>query len=99
MPTHPTTTDTDPSRNARLGVRLSEAHKRLIEQAAAVHGQTVSDFAVSSLVQLAQRVVDEANVTRLSARDRDRFLDLLAADAEPNADLRAAADRFKAARG
>ena len=94
LPAHP-----DPIRNARLGVRLTEQHKRLIEQAAAFRGQSVSDFAVSSLVAQANQVIERASETRLSAHDRDLFLALLRDDAEPNAALRAAADRFRAARG
>jgi len=93
-------TSLDPARrDARLGVRLPEAHKRLIEQAAAVRGQSVSDFAVSSLVQLSREIIEEANVTRLSARDRDRFLALIADDAQPDDALCGAAKRFKDARG
>ena len=87
------------ARDARLGVRLPEAHKRLVEQAAAVRGQSVSDFAVSSLVQLSREIIEEANVTRLSARDRDRFLALISEDAQPNDALDRAAQRFKDARG
>jgi len=93
-------TSLDPARrDARLGVRLPEANKRLIKQAAAVCGQSVSDFEVSSLVLLSREIIDEANVTRLTARDRDHFLALIADDAQPNDALRSAAQRFKGARG
>jgi len=69
---------------------FQQTDKRLVEQAAAVRGQSVSDFAVSSLVQLSREIIKEANVTRLSARDRDRFLALISKDAQPNDALRSA---------
>jgi len=83
------------SRDARLDMRLSADHKRLIEQAAALSGQSMSDYAVSHLVERAQATVQEATLTRLSARDRDTFLQLLDADPKPNAALKRAAQRYK----
>ncbi len=83
------------SRNARLDVRLPREHKRMIEQAAAVTGQSLSDFAVSNLVRAALQTLDDAAVTRLSRRGRDAFLGLLQADAEPNKALNSAAKRYK----
>lgn len=90
MPTlHPT------PRDARLDFRVSREHKRIIEQAATVSGQSLSDFAIANLVQAAQRTLDEATVTRLSMRDRDSFLKLIASDAKPNKALKAAAVRYR----
>jgi uncharacterized protein (DUF1778 family) len=90
MPTQPLTT-----RDARLDFRLSQEHKGMIEQAAAVTGQSLSDFAVANLVQAAQRTVDEATVTRLSMRDRDVFLKLIESVAKPNKALKSAADQYR----
>lgn len=83
------------ARDARVDFRLSREQKRMIEQAATVTGQSLSDFAVANLVQAARRTIDEATVTRLSMRDRDLFLDLLSADAKPNKALKTAADRYR----
>lgn len=81
---------------ARINVRLSGELKQTIEEAAAALGQTVSEFTVSTIVREARQVLQEARVTRLSNRDRDRFLAALdAADAKPNRALRAAARRYK----
>jgi uncharacterized protein (DUF1778 family) len=87
----------DTSKNdARLNFRLPTEIKETIEEAAAHLGQTVSDFAVSTLAQTARQVIQEHNVTRLCQEDRDLFLALLDdADAEPNAALREAAKRYK----
>jgi uncharacterized protein (DUF1778 family) len=85
---------------ARLNFRLARPLKEVIEEAAAVTGQTVSDFAVSTLVQAARKVVDQRDVTELTNRDRDRFLALIDdTSKKPNKALRDAAERYKKLRG
>ena len=88
---------TDPGKKlARLSVRLPTELKETIEDAAAQLGQSVSDFAVSTLVTTARSVLQEQQVTHLSRRDRDAFVTVLDnADAKPNKALRAAARRYK----
>lgn len=82
--------------DARLNFRLPVELKATIERAAAQLGQSVSDFAVSTLVRTAREVIREHDVTELSDRDRDLFISLLEdADASANETLRAAADRYK----
>lgn len=82
--------------DARLNVRLPSDLKRTIEQAAAVLGQSITDFTISTVVREARHVIQDAQVTRLSTRDRDAFLDALeSADAKPNNALKAAARRYK----
>ena len=87
-----TTTKND----ARLNFRLSAELKEVIEQAAAHMGQTVSDFAVSTLVQSARSVIEEHDRTELTKRDRDIFVALLDdPKAKPNKALAAAARKYK----
>jgi uncharacterized protein (DUF1778 family) len=87
---------TDSEHDARLNFRLSADLKETIEEAAAQLGQTVSDFAISTLVTTARQVLQEHQVTRLSQRDRDHFVALLDdAESRPNKALRAAAKRYK----
>jgi len=74
---------------------LSKKNKRMIEQAAAISGQSLSDFAVTSLVRAAQEKINEETATILSNRDRDIFLKMLESDARPNEALRAAAKRYR----
>jgi uncharacterized protein (DUF1778 family) len=84
------------AKDARLNFRLPPDLKEVIEEAAASLGQSVSDFAVSTLVQHARSVIEQRNVTVLGDRDRDRFIALLEnADARPNAALARAAKRYK----
>ena len=89
------------SRNdARINVRLPSELKQTIEEAASALGQTVSEFAVSTVVREARQVLQDAQITRLSKRDRDQFLEALdAVDAKPNAALKAAARRYGKLRG
>jgi uncharacterized protein (DUF1778 family) len=81
---------------ARLNFRLRPDLKQVIEAAAAQLGQSVSDFAVSTLVRQARQVVQEQSITHLSKRDRDIFLAALdRTDLQPNKKLLAAARRYK----
>lgn len=84
-----------PKNDDRLDFRLNSEAKRVIEQAAALSGQTVKQFAVSTLVQSAEEVLARRQTIHLSNRDRDLFLALLDADEGPNETLREAAERFK----
>ena len=82
----------------RLDFRISEEHKSLIERAASVQGQTVSSFAIATLIRAAEETIQRATVRTLSARDSRTFLKMLESDAAPNAALKAAAKRYKARR-
>jgi uncharacterized protein (DUF1778 family) len=84
-----------PKNDDRLDFRLNSEAKRTIEQAAAVSGQTMKQFAVSTLVQSAEEVLERHRTIHLSNRDRDLFLALLDSDERPNDALREAAERFK----
>lgn len=80
----------------RLNFRLNSELKKTIEDAAAQSGQTVSDFAISTLVQASRRILHEQEVTRLSDRDRKRFMDMLDDQStRPNKALVKAARRYK----
>ncbi len=85
--------------DARLDVRLPGPLKELIQQAADLSGQTVSDFVVSTLTEKARRMVQQERLTILSDRDRDRFLKMLDADIKPNSALRRAAKWYQKQHG
>jgi len=76
-----------------MDFRLERGHKALIEKAAAYSGESLTGFAVSTLVREARRVVQEHESVTLTARDRDRFLSLLDDPPAPNEALRRAAER------
>lgn len=83
------------SQSARLDFRIAPEHKALIERAANVEGQTVSNFAIATLVRAAQEAIQRGSLTTLSARDSETFLRMLDSDAGPNAALKSAAKRYK----
>ncbi|KYO49346.1 DUF1778 domain-containing protein [Tistrella mobilis] len=77
-----------PGRVERLGFRLDEETKELIERAAHRSGRKVSDFCVTALVETARRTIAEHETLALSDGDRAAFFDALIARPEPNDRLR-----------
>jgi uncharacterized protein (DUF1778 family) len=75
----------------RLEMRLERRAKNLIERAAALTGQTVTDFAVANLVESALATIDRHERLVLSDRDRDRLLAALDRPAKPLPSLMKAA--------
>jgi uncharacterized protein (DUF1778 family) len=85
--------------SARLDFRVSPEHKALIERAASLRGQTVSSFAIGELLKAAEEAIQSETTRTLSARDSQIFLAMLDDPGEPNAALKAAAERYKKRRG
>lgn len=75
----------------RIDIRLQSEAKDLIQRAAELRNQTVTQFAVSTLTEAAGRVVAEHERRELSDGDRDLFLKLLVNPTAPTAKLRCAA--------
>jgi uncharacterized protein (DUF1778 family) len=85
-----------PKSQQRLNFRLPADLKKAIEQGAAALGQSVSDFAISTLYERAQEVLRDREATIVSARDRAALLRLLDGKGpKPNAALRKAAAQYK----
>ena len=61
-----------PGRVERLGFRVDEETKDLIERAAHLSGRKVSDFCVTALTETARRTIAEHETLVLSDRDRRR---------------------------
>ena len=86
----PVDREQDEDTGARLSFRVNASIKSLIERAAEYSGETVTSYAISTLVRDARQVVQAHEMTVLSDRDRDRFLALLDNPPEPNEALRRA---------
>lgn len=81
------------SRAERLGFRLDEETKGLIERAAMLSRRKVSDFCVTALADTARRTIAEHEALSLSDRDRAAFFDVLINPPPPSERLaRALAD-------
>ena len=65
------------NRVERLGFRLDEETKDLIERAAHLSRRKVSDFCVTALTDTARRTIAEHETLALSDRDRKAFFDAL----------------------
>ena len=87
--------ETSTAEFARLNFRVPQAAKEIIERAALASGLTITDFAISALLQSAHETLERQAQRRLSDRDRDLFLAMLDRDTQPNEALKNAARRFK----
>ena len=66
----------------RLNFRLTDEQERALRHAAALTGQTVTGFVLSTAVEHAHEVLDRANHIELSAVDFKRFVTELDKPAE-----------------
>ncbi len=81
------------SKRERFEARLPVEQKAFLERAAALNGQTLTDFIISSAQRAAEQTVREREILVLSARDSQAFVESLLNPPEPNAALRRATDR------
>ncbi|MCL2849428.1 MAG: DUF1778 domain-containing protein [Micrococcales bacterium] len=61
-------------KTARLDLRMSPEHKRLLEQAAQLTGATVAGYAVARLVEAASTTVARSQTMTLDTASWDTFL-------------------------
>ena len=75
-------------KDSRLAVRMSAVEKELIERAAAVNSQSVTDFVVSNALDSAKQVLKEQNIFLVSDEHFDWLMDFLDKPNEDNPGLR-----------
>jgi uncharacterized protein (DUF1778 family) len=75
------------NRVERLGFRLDQGTKDLIERAAYLSRRKVSDFCVTALADTARRTIAEHETLALSDRDRKAFFDALVDPPAPSGRL------------
>lgn len=75
---------TSAKRESRIEFRVKAAVKELLEQAATLRGQTLSAYAVATLMEDARRVIECANRVEVSLRDHRHFLATLDCEEAPN---------------
>jgi uncharacterized protein (DUF1778 family) len=85
---------TTKSRDERLEARVSRDQKELFQLAAKLQGRTLTDFVVASVHDAAVRVIEQNQTIRLGAADSRAFVEALLNPREPNARLKAAAQRY-----
>ena len=75
------------SRRERLGFRVDEETKAMIEHAARLERRKLTDFCMAALTEAARRTIAEHEALMLSQRDREAFFEALVNPPPPNARL------------
>ncbi len=81
-------------RSERLEARITPEQKRQFQHAADLSGRTITDFAISSLQESANKIIREHEVISLSMRDQKIFMQALLNASEANQNLLNAKERF-----
>ncbi|MBM3873625.1 MAG: DUF1778 domain-containing protein [Verrucomicrobia bacterium] len=88
------------ARTARLEARVSRDFKDTLERAAAVTGHaTLKSFLIYALQSSASKAIEDHRLARLSDEESRSFVRSLLEPPAPNAELRAAFGRYRAATG
>lgn len=82
------------TRDERLEARISRDQKALFQRAAELQGRTLTDFVIASVHDTAVRVIAETHAIRLNAKESRAFAGALLNPRQPNARLKAAAQRY-----
>lgn len=85
----------DAPKDARLDFRSTASQKSLIEKAAALLGESLTSFVLSTLVDESLKVIREHKATELTLRDWEAFNALLWEETEPNSKLKRAASEYE----
>jgi uncharacterized protein (DUF1778 family) len=96
-PTHDKTEQTQRYahvRRGRFNARITDEQKRLFERAAALYGQSVSQFVMSSAQRAAEAAIREHEIITLTARDSHAVMEALLHPAEPGSALKRAVERY-----
>lgn len=81
--------------HARLSCRIDVRIKQRAEEAAALLGQSITDFTELALAEKANLVLAQHSTIALSERDFERFVTHIDVGAAPTAALQQAVERYK----
>lgn len=88
-----TLTNTEPP--ARLSCRVNSRIKQRAEEAAALLGQSITDFTEAALAEKAEAVFERMNKIQLSERDFDHFVATITVSKPPTSELKAAMQEYE----
>lgn len=71
-------------KNARLEARVTEEQKQLMEKAAFLRGQNLTEFMVSILAEAAVQIIKDREIIELTDRDRATFVNALLNPSAPS---------------
>ena len=79
----------------RIDLRLTDDDKSIIEEAAAMSNQSITQFMVSSASERAVKVIEQHRRLVLNEESRNLVMDAISNPPAPNDKLKRAADRLK----
>lgn len=82
-------------KNARLEARVTEEQKQLMERAAFLRGQNLTEFMVSVLAEAATQTIKDRELLELTERDRATFAEALLNPPAPSKQAQADAQWYK----
>jgi uncharacterized protein (DUF1778 family) len=82
-------------KNARLEARVTEEQKQLMERAAFLRGQNLTDFMVSVLAEAATQTIKDRELLELTERDRVTFAEALLNPPAPSEQAQVDAQWYK----
>jgi len=88
-------TTTTGRRSERLEARVPAELKDAFVRAAALRGQSLTDFIVSTVAEAAHQVLREQDVLELTRKDQIAFANSLTRPPEPSVTLRSAAHAYR----
>jgi uncharacterized protein (DUF1778 family) len=71
-------------KNARLEARVTMEQKQLMERAASLRGQNLTEFMVAVLAEAATQIIKDSEFIELTAQDRQVFAEALLNPAPPS---------------
>ena len=80
--------------SVRLSCRVNPRIKQRAEEAAALLGQSITDFTEAALREKAEQVLEQVQKIRLSERDFDQFISAINTASPPTAQLAAAMKEY-----
>ncbi len=78
------------TRSARLGFRVDNRTKKLVERAAALERRSLTDFCLTVLLDATRETIQRHETLLLSERDREVFFRTLVHPPKPNTRLKRA---------
>lgn len=87
-------THTHTDKPERLETRIPAAQKALLQRAAALQGQTLSNFILEATLAKARLVIRDRDIIDLSQSDQVAFAEALLNPPKPNAKLKKATDSY-----
>ena len=83
------------NRTARIEARIAPDALMIVKRAAEIQGRSVSDFVVTVAQEAASRIIEEAQIIRLSVEDQRAFAEAISNPSPPSAALLRAAEAHR----